>query len=198
MKCTLVLSDIGHFNDAIKPLIGVDKGAYLLASKGVHMQYAIGDFDSVSQEEMKQIEQYCDSIIYLPNEKDETDTLAAIRYLKKLGYKEFKIIGAIYNRIDHSYANLLLMMDNEIDVTLYNVSSIITASSKTISISNEYQYVSIFALVDSNLSLSGFKYDLDHYDLDVGDSIGISNEVIQSQAIIHIHCGKVLIMQVNE
>ncbi|RRC93103.1 thiamine diphosphokinase [Erysipelotrichaceae bacterium OH741_COT-311] len=198
MKCTLVLSDIGHFNDAIKPLIGVDKGAYLLASKGIHMQYAIGDFDSVSQEEMKQIEQYSDSIIYLPNEKDETDTLAAIRYLKKLGYKEFKIIGAIYNRIDHSYANLLLMMDNEIDVTLYNVSSIITASSKTISISNEYRYVSIFALVDSNLSLSGFKYDLDHYDLDVGDSIGISNEVIQSQAIIHIHCGKVLIMQVNE
>lgn len=198
MKCTLVLSDIGYFNDAIKPLIGVDKGAYLLASKGIHMQYAIGDFDSVSQEEMKKIEQYSDSIIYLPNEKDETDTLAAIRYLKKLGYKEFKIIGAIYNRIDHSYANLLLMMDNEIDVTLYNVSSIITASSKTISISNEYRYVSIFALVDSNLSLSGFKYDLDHYDLDVGDSIGISNEVIQSQAIIHIHCGKVLIMQVNE
>ena len=45
------------------------------------------------------------------------------------------------------------------------------------------------------LSLSGFKYNLNHQHLEIGSTLTISNEVNRSMAIIEVEKGQVLQMR---
>ena len=57
--------------------------------------------------------------------------------------------------------------------------------------SDKYQYVS-FIPVNGEviLSLSGFKYNLNHQHLEIGSTLTISNEVKRSMAIIEVEKGQ--------
>ena len=48
------------FNDKI--VVGIDKGAYLAYQANIKLDYAIGDFDSISAEELNELESYTNVI----------------------------------------------------------------------------------------------------------------------------------------
>ena len=65
--------------------IGVDRGGLKLIEAGHTLDHALGDFDSVTLEELKTIK--AKKIIKLNPIKDETDTLYALRLCKDFDKK---------------------------------------------------------------------------------------------------------------
>ena len=102
---TCVIVCAGDFHEWIRPL---DASDYLLAADGglAHLQAQdltpdgiLGDFDSLGYvPEGAQV---------FPVEKDDTDSMLAIRRGLALGYRRFEIYGALDGkRLDHTIANL--------------------------------------------------------------------------------------------
>ena len=142
--------NIININESIK--VGIDKGALIAIDKGIKLDYILGDFDSITSEELKIIKKKCPNIIKLNPIKDDTDTEFAINYFKNA--TEFIIHGGIQGkRIEHliSNINLILKYDN-INVIKDNNTRISRLLSGTYFI-NEYKYISFFAKSGSLIRL---------------------------------------------
>ena len=64
----------------------------------------IGDFDSSENPDLPV------ETIVLPCEKDDTDTMAAVREMEKRGFEDFLLIGVFGNRLDHTLGNLYILL----------------------------------------------------------------------------------------
>lgn len=196
MKAVLVIGKNYSFNNddfLDSYVIGVDKGALLCLNNNVKMDIAIGDFDSISKSELELLYKETE-VIKLNPIKDETDTSEALEYCN--GYDDITILGGIMgDRIEHFYANLLLLEKNN-KIKIKDNNSLIFTTSNDINLKKDvYKYISIFSLEDSTiLSLEGFKYNLDSYHMKRLDPLGVSNEVIEAEAKIKIASGRVLII----
>ena len=85
--------------------IGVDRGIEVLIDQGINPIYAIGDFDSIRDENLLsnlKIER-------LPTRKDVTDTHAALEYAIDKGYDEVDIYGVTGGRLDHFFGAMCLL-----------------------------------------------------------------------------------------
>lgn len=71
------------------------------------MDLAIGDFDSVTAEELAVIRTYASEVLMLHKRKDESDAEAALSFCEHAD--TIFMIGALGNRMDHSLVNLRLM-----------------------------------------------------------------------------------------
>jgi thiamine pyrophosphokinase len=64
---------------------------------------------------------------------------------------------------------------------------------------DEYNFYSFFALEDvTNLSLKGFKYELEDYTLSHSSNLGVSNEIIGNMANVSYSKGKLLLIKTKE
>ena len=72
--------------------IGVDRGAYRLLKKGIVPDLAVGDFDSLSSAELKEVEGVVSDIHYSIPEKDDTDTQLGL----KLALAKHSIIRSLF------------------------------------------------------------------------------------------------------
>ena len=187
--------NIININESIK--VGIDKGALIAIDKGIKLDYILGDFDSITSEELKIIKKKCPNIIKLNPIKDDTDTEFAINYFKNA--TEFIIHGGIQGkRIEHliSNINLILKYDN-INVIKDNNTRISRLLSGTYFI-NEYKYISFFAKSGSLISLKGFKYDLDNYQFKEFDNLCISNEIENEYGEVQFNGKGVIIMSKSD
>jgi len=196
MKAVVVIGNNYSFNkDDFKDsyVIGVDRGALLCLENNIKMNIAVGDFDSISAEALDLLYKET-NVIKLNPIKDETDTFEALKYCN--GYDEIIILGGITGkRIEHFYANLLLLEQNT-KIKIKDDNSLIFTTDKGVIIpKNEYKYISIFSLDDNtNISLQGFKYNLDYYNLKRINSLGVSNEVSDLIGKITLHNGRIIIL----
>ncbi len=195
MRAVIILFNIDkidkkYLEDAL--VIGADKGALNAVSKGIKLDIAIGDFDSVTNDEFELIKNNSKKIIKLNPIKDETDTKEALELVK--AYDEIIILGGIKgNRIEHFYANLLLFYKYK-NLKMIDDNSLIEAHDESFKPNLDYKFISIFSLDDNtNITLSGFKYNIENYSLKMSDPLGISNEIIDSPYIT-INSGKILII----
>jgi thiamine pyrophosphokinase len=79
---------------------GLDKAI----AAGIAPNAVIGDFDSLSTSGLA--DAGLPKMIRLPTEKDETDTLACVKYGLTKGYEDFCVIGGLSGRFDHTFANI--------------------------------------------------------------------------------------------
>lgn len=178
MKTVIVLGninkiDVNDLNDAY--LIGVEYGAYHLIKLGYIPDLAIGDFDSIDLDTLKEIEKKAKKTIKLNPIKDITDTEAAI--MESIT-DEIVILGGIKGkRIEHFYANLLLLKKYK-NVILKDEYSKIFISNQIVYTEPDYKFISIFPVDDKIiLSLENMKYEVKHYELNKDNpTLGISNE----------------------
>ena len=109
MKCIII--GAGNFvNELITKekddlLICADAGYRYIKDKNIEVDLLVGDFDSI-----KELPENID-IYRLPKEKDETDLYVAILEGIKKGYKEFDIYGSLGGRIEHSIANIQILVN---------------------------------------------------------------------------------------
>lgn len=177
--------------------IGVDKGTLCLLQQNLPVTLAIGDFDSVNTEEMKQIEAAVKEVIHLPCIKNDTDSEAAIKAAIQRGYNLIYLIGALGGRADHEYVNLRLAYQHPLQIILLDEQNRIEAYTPgTYQIKKEkYAYIGFFTEDEAEISLENFKYNLSWRKLKRQDLYTVSNEVIGEEGTLTVHHGTVLVIQ---
>lgn len=185
-------------------VIAVDGGLTYCSLLEVEPDLIIGDFDSQDDEGVKlQVleEIIPERIIRLPREKDDTDTMAALREGIKRGYKKFELYAATGGRFDHTLANiqclLYLKSQGAVGYLMDGTGMMLAIQNETVSFKESMEGIlSLFSLVEESrgVTIEGLKYTLDHGTLRNDYPIGISNEFIGEPASITVEDGTLICM----
>ncbi len=184
-----------EYADASDYIICADAGYDLAKAVGIVPDILVGDFDSLSEEPADFLRK-----VKLPVEKDETDTLYALRFAFSKGATNIVLYGGIGTRFDHSYANVCLLqhaMVRDISMVVTDGSTEIYLTDSKLSLTDKKGCtVSLYAFSDicEGVSLKGFYYPLDNAFLEKYDIIGTSNVITDDVAEISVSCGNLLII----
>lgn len=182
-------------------LFGADVGALRLIELGFEPDLAIGDFDSVSPQQLATIRRYSRSIeIVDPVDKDYTDTELAFHRALALEPDEIVLAGGLGTRFDHSLANVhLLAAAHRRGVR----ASVIDAHNEVLLTADRLVLrrpgrptVSLLPLtpIVSGITLTGFRYPLRNARLEIGQSLGISNVLEADEGIVTVADGLLLVI----
>ena len=175
-------------------IIASDKGYTTLKRADIVIDIAIGDFDSLGYvpDDVK--------VIKLKVEKDDTDSMSAVRYALDNGAKEITLAGGIGGRLDHTIANIQTL---SFIVSHNAVGRLIDENNEIIGLaSGEYEFnrrkgysLSVFAMSDevTGLCEKGVKYPLNNALLTNKFPLGVSNEIIKDSAFISFESGIALV-----
>lgn len=178
-------------------IICADAG-YLHAKKlGLKTDIIVGDFDTLNYvpDEVPEV------IRHMP-EKDDTDTMLAIRTAVDRGFKDIVMYGALGGRFDHSFANiqtLAFAMSCGAECKIITENEIIFMIKNTsVDVRRKVGFsLSLFSYGDvcEGVSENGVKYPLDNATLTHSFPLGVCNEIIEDIAHITVKDGKMLIIQ---
>lgn len=194
--------------------IPVKEGDFVIAADGGYLycrvfavtpDCVIGDFDSLEeagQEELALLAQAePEKVIRLQAEKDDTDTLAAIRLGLSKGIREFHFYGALGGRLEHTIANiqsLLFLKNRGAKGYIWDGNTMLTViKDESIAFQKEMEgTLSIFSLGEKaeGVTETGLKYKLDKAVVTNDFPVGISNEFMGKQAEISVEKGALLVM----
>ncbi len=178
-------------------IICADSGLRTAEKVGITPDLIVGDFDSYTGTLPEDVEIYRS----VP-EKDDTDTLMAVRIAIDRGYDEIRLYGGLGARFDHSYANiqtLIFASENGCKMTIHDSDNLLTVRG-----AGEYEfpckpdwYFSLFALTEKADigELKGVKYPLENYEMSIAYPIGVSNEITADKAYLSIKSGLVLVIE---
>ncbi len=164
---------------------------------GVKPALIVGDFDSHCNPHLDV------ETIVLPCEKDDTDTVFAVKTMVQRGYDVFLLIGVIGARLDHTLGNvsILLYLDSlgkkaEI-VDDYSEMQIV--SKDEVSIEDKYPFFSLLNITGCarGITIRDAKYPLDGAEITCEYQYGVSNEVLPGKtAKISVRDGKLLLIKI--
>lgn len=198
MKIGLIMQDF-KFNIDLNDfdfLIGVDRGAFIAYQNNIYVNLAIGDFDSITEGELKLISEKT-KVIKLNPIKDLTDTAEALKYAFKISNDVTMLGGIEGKRIEHFIANLCLFKEYPL-LKIENENSLIFCINGPTRLPIKYKFASFFALnTIKSLCLKGFKYELTNYDLEIFDPLCISNEILDCDNLVSFKEGLLLIILSN-
>lgn len=176
--------------------VGVDKGAFYCLNHNIPMAYAIGDFDSLNQEQYDLLKDKT-KLISLPCRKNETDGEYAIRYAYNEGYRDIDVYGVIGGRLDHFITILNLLIHYDLSFRIIDEQNCIyTLNAGEYEIIKKSKYFSIFACEDVYITLEGVEYPLHNQFVSKKDIYLVSNEIIDVAKISV--SGKVLIVESDD
>jgi thiamine pyrophosphokinase len=185
---------------AVKPaaVVCADRGARHLQAAGIVPTLIVGDMDSLDAESAKRYEAQGCRFIRHPREKDETDTELALGEAFGMAPAEVWIWGAMGFRIDHTLANLSLLVqgaERGVEVKLIDEWCEVFLVTRRMVLDGEVgQTVSLLPFTGeaAGVTLTGFEYPLTKAVLAVGHPRGISNRLIARQGIIETETGSLL------
>ena len=176
-------------------VIAADGGYLACRRAGIVPDLLVGDFDSM--------EEPADfpNILRLPVEKDDTDTFLAAKYALERGCRTFHIYGGTGGRLDHTLANLQLLVwlsRRGARGYLYDETFTYTAVTNgaiTIPQGPEWGLLSVFCLGEAAKGVfeSGVQYPLADAVLTAEFPLGVSNHIIAPQARVSVRQGSLVI-----
>ena len=185
-------------------VIAGDRGLEALYQLKIIPNHVVGDFDSVSPEILEFYKKQPKIIFHTYNaEKDNTDTDIALKLAIQMKSSEITILGALGKRMDHALANIHILKDAlgaNIPCQILDEHNRIylVNTEKTLEKDKVYgKYISLIPLTSTveGLTLKGFKYPLNKYNLPIGTSLGISNEIIEDIAHIEMEKGILIVIE---
>lgn len=192
------------FSQEFEKIIGIDRGNLFLLRRGIVPDLAIGDFDSLSEEEKKEVFSQVNEVKTSPAEKDDTDTqLALVTALERFPKAEVTLIGATGGRLDHLLANLWLGLEprflpflSQIKIVdSGNVVSYLAAGQHQIKKIPEMKYLAFCCMTPvRKLVLKDVKYELAGVDFLQPTSLA-SNEFLQGDAKVSFSEGLIAVIQ---
>lgn len=178
----VLLRDINFTVTNEAPWVGVDAGVKGLLSKGIAIHKAYGDFDSVTNEDLKLFETHL-TLDIVPSVKNYTDSELALLSLAELGYTSIDVYGALGGRKDHELMNIQLLLHDKlrnINIRLLddmNEIKLLTAGTHTLKAQQNKKYVSLIPMYNETLlTMRGFKYDIQDTYVSIGKTLTVSNE----------------------
>jgi thiamine pyrophosphokinase len=186
-------------------VIAADGGARHCWDLGINPQFVIGDFDSLSEEELIFLKSNGAELIKYSIKKDETDLELAINFAINLGCKDISVYGALGGRWDMTFANVLLLASpiyNGINFKIFGTKTTgyILRSGETQKLkSKPGTIVSIIPLGGSatGITYNGLKWPLENATLPFGTPKGVSNQTIQNVSEIYLETGIILILVID-
>ncbi len=177
-------------------VIACDRGYEYAAREGIKPDLVVGDFDSYSGDVEGGI-----AIDRYFSEKDDTDTMIAVRYAVEQGGTELHMRCALGGRLDHLLANIqaaafaakhglsVEILDRDTRMLTMNPGSLSLPRMEGFSLS-------LFALSDRcrGVDISGAKYPLKGAELSNAFPLGVSNEWKDSRADIRLEEGLLLVV----
>ncbi|HHW69798.1 MAG TPA: thiamine diphosphokinase [Clostridiales bacterium] len=164
----------------------------------------VGDLDSVSYSVLKKYKNMGVPTQKYPTEKDVTDMQIAVDNAIQMGADEIVLCGALGDRWDHSYANVMLLYriaKKGISGWIIDNKNKITISDRELEFNGKKgQILSLLPFGGSvNIkNTSGLKYPIRNKILSMDYPIGISNEFIDERVKITIHKGWLLAILIDE
>ena len=176
-------------------VIAADGGYAQLERRGISPDLLVGDFDSLG---------YVPDhphIVRHPVRKDDTDTALAIEQGWERGFREFHIYGGMGGRLDHTLANLQLLVglaERGGAGFLVGEESVATAlSGGTLRFPAGCRgNLSVFAANGpaSGVTLTGLLYPLQGARLTGDVPLGVSNEFLDGPATVTVERGTALVL----
>ena len=175
-------------------VIAADSGIINAQKFKIKPDYIIGDFDSLGYTPTDS------NTIVHPVEKDDTDTMLAVKLGLEKGYKIFRIFGGIGGRLDHTYANIQTasyVAENGGNAIFYGSNENLTVlKNNKITFDKENKgNISVFALEEcQKVNIKGTYYELNNGNLSINFPLGTSNKFNNNKATISVENGKLLII----
>ena len=173
-------------------VIAADGGVRHVEALGLTADAVLGDFDSLG---------YVPSGAQVfPAEKDDTDSMLAIRLGLSLGYREFVLYGALDgDRLEHTVSNfqaLRYLCEHGARGTLVGLRQKATAVRNGSLVFPEEcgGYLSLFCLGPDaeGVSLKGLKYEMENGRLSGSFPLGCSNRFTGKEATVTVEKGCLL------
>ncbi|MDO4500901.1 MAG: thiamine diphosphokinase [Erysipelotrichaceae bacterium] len=201
MLCNVVCGfkpDISKLKEGFN--IGVDAGALYLINKGIKVDVAIGDFDSINEEDFKLIKENVKEVIKLNPIKDDTDFEHTLKYVKEKGFTELEVYGCLGGRQDHGLLNIKLLYQSDLNISIIDEQNKIyrLKKGKHLIKKDGYKYLSILNFEKVVLELKGTFYPIEKTELKLSDNYTTSNEILNEECELTIHEGQILLIQSND
>ena len=197
------IQDAGFFREqceSCQPVstICADGGARHAYHMGIVPDLIIGDMDSLDGALHGHFVRKGSRIMRYPRSKDETDTQLALEMAFMTAPDEIRVFGAIGARLDHTLANLSLLVlaaERGIPVRLVDEwCEVFAVSGKALIEGEPGQTVSLFPFGSdvTGIHLEGFEYPLTDAAMTVSRPYGISNRLISAPGVITVESGHLL------
>lgn len=180
-------------------IVFCDSGLKHLDALQVSPGLIVGDFDSHNNPNLEV------ETIVLPCEKDDTDTVFAVKEALKRGFDEFLLIGVIGARLDHTLGNVSILMYldslSKKGVIIDDYSEMEIVSKEPAFIEDSFAYFSLINVSGKakGVVIENAKYPLDNAEITCEYQYGISNEVIKGEiAKVSVSDGQLLLVRVFE
>lgn len=182
-------------------LIGADGGTAHLLAMGRRPHVVVGDLDSLPGSVLDELVASGTDVERHRRDKDQTDLELAIERALADGAEEVLLIGALGGRLDQTLANLLILVQREwrapvrliegdqIAEVLRGPGSLELSGS----IGSTVSLIPLSAVV-RGIQYQGLMYPLQDATLPFGSTRGISNEQIESRAVVEIREGVALVI----
>ena len=177
-------------------VIACDRGYLYAKGQGIRPDLLVSDYDSYDGP----VEQSVSVERFRP-EKDDTDTMIAIRYAVEHGFEELVLFSALGGRLDHLLGNLQAIVYAQAHGVRASILSpdtrVYTLSGGSLRLSRQPGWsLSVLAAEDrcTGLSIRGAKYPLEDAVLTNRFPLGVSNEWAEETAEITIREGIVLVV----
>ena len=178
-------------------MVCCDSGLRHREQLGAELGLIVGDFDSFDDPHLD-IE-----TITLPREKDDTDTVYAVKQAVARGYRDFLLVGVSGGRLDHTLGNLSILLHLDSvgcrGSIIDDCSQMEIVSREPAYISGDYAYFSLLNISGcaKGITVTGAKYPLDNGEIKCEYQYGISNEVLPGgRAEVKLCEGKLLLVKI--
>ena len=177
-------------------IVFCDSGLRHLEPLQVKPSLIVGDFDSHDNPHLDV------ETIVLPCEKDDTDTVFAVKEAIKRGFDDFLLIGVVGARLDHTLGNvsILLYLDSigKKGIIIDDYSEMEIVSNEPAYIEDSYVFFSLLNVSGTakGITIENAKYLLNNAEITCEYQYGVSNEVLPGKtAKVSILEGKLLLIK---
>jgi thiamine pyrophosphokinase len=183
-------------------LIAADGGAQHCLDLELIPDIVIGDMDSIPPQLLNNLRAQGTQIIVYPRDKDHTDLALALAYAVEQGAQEILLFGLMGGRLDQSLANLMLLTTDEwknLSLVVFagpDIAYLMHSHSTKMLNGRPGDIVSLIPLSDrvTNVSTQGLRWPLRKADLVMGNTLSVSNEMLDTTAKVQIGIGKMLLV----
>lgn len=180
-------------------VIACDRGLEHAQSAGLRPDLFVGDMDSTSL-----VVEGVERILSVP-EKDDTDTMMAVREAFRRGFTEFLLLASLGGRSDHHYANIsaaayIARHGGRCELVGRDVRMYVFADGELTLPRKTGWSLSVFSVSDraEGVSIRGTKYPLEDAEMTNAFPLGVSNEFAACEAVISVRSGVLLVMAVKK
>lgn len=175
-----------------------DSGLFHQEALGVRPHLIVGDFDSHENPHLDV------ETIVLPREKDDTDTVYAVKEAVRRGFDDFLLLGAAGGRLDHTLGNLSILLSLHAQgrraLLVDDYSEMEVVGREAAYIDDSFPFFSLLNISGTarGITVEDAKYPLRDAEIPCTYQYGVSNEALPGRrAKVSVGEGELLLVRVR-